>query len=108
MINYQGHLILYGGLGCDKYITWAKLTLNPAKWELPDLKENSTYSKECTLYVYVDTPKAPIYGHTMGSHKNNAYIFGGMCAEEAVNDLTIINLKNMSFSQGERAPFRRR
>ena len=36
MLIFKKHLILYGGLGCQRGLTWGKLDYNTLMWEFPE------------------------------------------------------------------------
>lgn len=39
MVEYNGKLYLYGGLGCDKLLTWVCFDLASRKWETVELED---------------------------------------------------------------------
>ena len=43
----------------------------------------------------------------MTKYKDFALVYGGHCSDE-VNEITIINTKNMNVIQGSKSPFRRK
>ncbi len=34
MVMFDDHIFIYGGLGCDKYISWAKYSLKTQEWTI--------------------------------------------------------------------------
>jgi len=37
MVEYNNKLFMYGGLGCEKLLTWACFDLATHKWSVPEL-----------------------------------------------------------------------
>lgn len=86
-------MIIYGGLGCEKNISWAKFSFKTQEW-------SSNHDR--------NLQQASIYGHTLRIYKGNAYIFGGTRQESSTNELIALSLKTMTVSQMPSAPYRRK
>lgn len=86
-------MIIYGGLGCEKNISWARFSFKSQEWSI---------NHDRTIQ------QASIYGHTLRIYKGNAYIFGGTRQESSTNELVALSLKTMTVGQMPSAPYRRK
>ena len=73
-------MILYGGIGCERSLTWGKLKYDKLEWEFPTHQDDKRIF-QCTFDIFIDRPPAPIYGHTMVRCRDRAVIFGGISAD---------------------------
>ena len=108
MVAFQNSIILFGGIGCQKNLTWAKITVSTKQQisvSLPDPFQKVKEEKESTIINYLDN--ASFYGHSMKSYKDYAFVYGGV-NRNILNDILIMNLKNMKIKRGISAPFRRK
>lgn len=66
---HEGNMIIYGGLGCEKNISWARFSFKNLEWSMPNHERIDAFM--------VENLQASIYGHALKIFKGNAYVFGG-------------------------------
>jgi hypothetical protein len=62
-------MFIYGGLGCEKNISWALFSFKNMIWSTPNHERKHV--------VRIENVQASIYGHSLRIFKGNAYVFGG-------------------------------
>lgn len=74
---HEGNMIIYGGLGCEKNISWARFSFKNLEWSTPNHER---------IYGFiVENLQSSIYGHALKIYKGNAYVFGGTRLESSTN-----------------------
>jgi hypothetical protein len=94
---------VYGGLGCEPNLKLAAFDIETKTWIFP------THEKftPCIFRSYSDHAPIPIVGHSFGCYRNKGYIYGGK-SSDVMNELSIVNFRDLKFTEGERCQFRRK
>lgn len=105
MVEYQGKLYLYGGLGCEKLLAWCSFDLGTKQWAHVNI-DDSIQNLQSILIIILDRPRFARYSHTTLVYKNKAIIYGGFMLE-VCSDVSLFDLDTFQYDTGSRGPARR-